>query len=198
MRHHRLDGLIFLHPVTLNRVGGAEQKRTRLLREILGPKAYKRIIIATTMWEDLKSEDIATRRLEGRQAENGIWHEMLKKGAVMVRHNNNKESAHEIIRKVVATSDKNGKIRTLLEEELSINEGHVGKTSAGKVVKDGIRENLRLLREQHKALLEDLERDQHPPSRKEKREKKAELRELNKKIQAKESDLRKVDTMIVS
>ncbi|GAB1318340.1 hypothetical protein MFIFM68171_08550 [Madurella fahalii] len=205
LKHHLLDGLIFLHPVTLNRVGGAERKRTRLLEKILGPKAYKRVIIATTMWDDLKSDDVAKSRLEGRTIKGGIWDEMLSEGAHIMRHDNTKESAHKIIQKVVEISDREGKVKSLLEFELIKHSGRVGKTSAGKELKERIREEINLLKELRE---EHWKEKPVEPSKTEKQDKKGpkwvewkkwrdELRELDKKIEAKEIDYEKVDTMVV-
>lgn len=206
LRHHLLDGLIFLHPVTLNRVGGAERKRTRLLEKILGPKAYKRVIIATTMWEDLKSDDIATTRLGGRTNEGGVWGELCTKGATMMRHDNTQESAHNIIRNVIETSDKYGKVRSLLEDELVRDKGRVVGTSAGKELKDRIQEELDLLKEHREELRK--ERPPKPPKTEDqgKRDKKwvewkkwrQEMVDLDKSIKQKELDLKRLDTMVVS
>ncbi|KAK0711825.1 P-loop containing nucleoside triphosphate hydrolase protein [Lasiosphaeris hirsuta] len=208
LKNQLLDGLIFLHPVTLNRVGGAEQRRTRLFEKILGPKAYKRVIIATTMWDDLKYEEVVRSRLNGRSGEGGVWHELCSKGAVMRRHDNNIESAHKIIREVIATSDRYGKVKSLLESELARNQGRVGKTSAGKELKARLKEDIRLLRSQYDDLLRDPPPE--PPrthgGRHERKDEKWEawsqwkddMRGLDKMIQTKEFELEKVDTMVVS
>ncbi|KAK3357916.1 P-loop containing nucleoside triphosphate hydrolase protein [Lasiosphaeria hispida] len=205
-KHYALDGLIFLHPVTLNRVGGAERKRTRLLEKILGREAYKRVIIATTMWDDLRSDEIATSRLKGRHGEGGVWNEMLSKGAIMRRHSNNQESAHKIIREVIAASDKYGKVKFLVEDELARNQGRVVRTSAGKELKERITEELSLLRVQLD------EHWQDRPSRPSKKgngqydkkdpkwgpwdEWETERRSLDRKIEAKESDLKQLNSMV--
>jgi hypothetical protein len=137
LEKYKLDGLIMLHPITMNRVGGTERRRTRLLQKILGEHAYKRIIIATTMWEDMKSEEAMQSRLEGRKAEGGVWGELVGKGTRIVQHQNNQPSAHNIIRQIIKTSDKLGKLEPLLQTELKTNP-RVVRTSAGKEVKGEI------------------------------------------------------------
>lgn len=132
LRKNQLDGLILLQPITAHRVGGTERKRTRLLKKILGEDAYKHIIIATTMWEQIKDENDMEERLQGRRDD--LWGDMLAKGAEIVKHANNKESAHEIIRKTILVSEKSGKFKPLLQTEL-IGNPLVVETTAGKDVK---------------------------------------------------------------
>ncbi|KAK3299903.1 P-loop containing nucleoside triphosphate hydrolase protein [Chaetomium fimeti] len=145
LKKYRLDGLIMLHPITMNRVGGTERRRTRLLQKILGEKAYERIIIATTMWDDMKSEDAMQSRLDGRKAAGGVWAELVGKGTQIVRHQNNQESTHKIIRKIIKTSDRLGKLEPLLQTELEINP-RVVTTSAGKEVKSEILKSIKKTR----------------------------------------------------
>jgi hypothetical protein len=149
LEKYKLDGLIMLHPITMNRVGGTERRRTRLLQKILGEHAYKRIIIATTMWEDMKSEEAMQTRLEGRKAEGGVWGELVGKGTKIVQHQNNQASAHSIIRQIIKTSDKLGKLEPLLQTELRVNP-RVVKTSAGKEVRGEILKNIRQTRRDFK------------------------------------------------
>jgi len=71
----QLDGLILLYLITIHRVGGSERRRTRLLGNILGKYAYKRVIITTTMWDDI---GLKNGWLESRL---GAWDEMTAQGA---------------------------------------------------------------------------------------------------------------------
>ncbi len=154
LRQPQLDALIFLHPMTLNRVGGAGRNRTRLIEKILGQDAYKRVIIATTMWEDIRSEDTAQARLQGRVGTGGVWHEMCSKGATRVRHDNNHESAHRIIREVIQMSKSSEKMKPLLQSELKTLQGRVVHTSAGKELKKQLEDDILRLRNElaaHKA-----------------------------------------------
>ncbi|KAK0731876.1 P-loop containing nucleoside triphosphate hydrolase protein [Lasiosphaeris hirsuta] len=100
MNNHPLDGLIFLHPATHTVVSGNERKRARLLEKILGEDAYNRVVIATTMWENLGPEDSAhDQRLEG-----SVWNKFCEMGAQVTKHDNTKDSAHHIIRLIASKS----------------------------------------------------------------------------------------------
>jgi len=202
-KNHQLDGLILLHPITHNRVGGMERKRTRLLEKILGEDAYKRIVIATTMWDDLISEDAMIGRVKGRMGEGGVWNDMCRQGATVMKHFNNKESAYEIIRHIISISDRSGKVKPLLQLEMLNNNGRVFDTSAGKELKAQIEEDISLLMSQ---LVE--HRKERPPEfwRKSKnsvqrrawKQWEEEKMELTKKLDHRQSQLKKLGSLVVS
>ncbi|GAB1318342.1 hypothetical protein MFIFM68171_08552 [Madurella fahalii] len=153
-RHLLLDGLILLHPITANRIGGTERKRTRLLQTILGEDAYKRVIIATTMWDDLKNDDDKfTYRMQGRLEKGEVWSEMHSKGATILRHYNNKESAHDIVRLIIQKSEaENGGVELQLQKELINVKGRVSKTTVGREVKRSLKNRLQTLNNHLKEL----------------------------------------------
>ncbi|KXX79400.1 GTPase IMAP family member 4 [Madurella mycetomatis] len=140
LKHKQLDGLILLHPITVLRAGGAERKRTRLLKNILGPQAYKHIVIATTMHEHLNSEADINERVDGRRQE--LWGDMVNQGTKLVQHFNNKESADNIIDMIIQISKKLGKLRSLLQDELA-RDPRLIETTAGKDVKKQLEEEIR-------------------------------------------------------
>ncbi|KAK0711784.1 P-loop containing nucleoside triphosphate hydrolase protein [Lasiosphaeris hirsuta] len=148
MGEQMLDGLIFLHPVTLTRAGGSELSRTQLLEKILGPGAYNRVFIATTMWDYIVNENLVKERLESRFAEGGVWHELKSKGAADVKHHNTQESAHAIIRSIIEIADRMGKPEIRLENELKKEKGRLVQTSAGKTLEGQITEKILILEDE--------------------------------------------------
>jgi len=140
LKQRQLDGLILLHPITVLRAGGAERKRTRLLKNILGSQAYKHIVIATTMHEHLSSEMDVKERVDGRRQE--LWGDMVSQGTKLVEHSNNKESADKIIRMIIQISKNSGKLRSLLQDEL-LRDPRLIETTAGKDVKRQLEEEVK-------------------------------------------------------
>lgn len=57
-----LDGLILLHPASQGRVTGSERDRIELLQDIVGKDAYKRVIIASTMWDNIVDKALAEKQ----------------------------------------------------------------------------------------------------------------------------------------
>ncbi|KAF5227657.1 hypothetical protein FAUST_11635 [Fusarium austroamericanum] len=95
-----LNGLILLQPIHGNRVQGNEMKRTRLFKKILGEDAYSRVIITTTMWSMLSNDSHGNQQTQERKNRNDVWGDMEARGAQIVRHDDDRESALSIIRKV--------------------------------------------------------------------------------------------------
>lgn len=130
----QLDGLIILHPVTVHRLGGNERRRTRLLQNLLGKKAFKRIIVATTMWEKIRDEDLQDVKRAVKEREIDIWHNLVSEGAKLMSHHNNVDSARKIIREIIRLSEKYGKLEPLIQEELH-KDPKLIRTTAGKSMK---------------------------------------------------------------
>ncbi|KAK1756461.1 GTPase IMAP family member 4 [Echria macrotheca] len=130
----QLDGLVILHPVTQHRLGGQERRRTKLLQNLLGHNAFKRIIIATTMWEKIRQEDEEDVKRSVKEREKDIWYDLVSKGAKLRKHKNNPNSAHEIIREIIKLSEKYGKLEPLIQEELK-KDPRLVRTTAGKSMK---------------------------------------------------------------
>ncbi|KAK0611711.1 P-loop containing nucleoside triphosphate hydrolase protein [Immersiella caudata] len=153
LRGQTLDGLVLLHPVTRNFVSGMERRRTQLLEKILGEDAYQRVTIATTMWGTLGRE--YAQRLDaeykgvfdknGRLGNSGVWANFTKKGAQVVRHDNNRESARSIIRTIVNRAIEEGIQETLLQKEIADrNVGFMG-SALGQHLVAHLEEDIRLL-----------------------------------------------------
>lgn len=190
-----LDGLILLHPITSNRIGGTERRRTRLLEAILGKKACKRIVIATTMWDDLKNpNDKFAYRMEGRLEKGEVWHDMVSNGAIVVRHHNNRDSAHSIIRKIIEKSvTEKGGVRLQLQEELDDSQGHMGKTTVGRETKKVIQEDI----DRMKFELDKLDRSPPAEGSNKRGLWKKEKADLRKEIRKREEQLVMLDSMLV-
>ncbi|KAK0711868.1 hypothetical protein B0H67DRAFT_586468 [Lasiosphaeris hirsuta] len=202
LKNHLLDGLIFLHPVMLNRVGGSERNRTRLLQAILGKDAYSRVIIATTFWGSIKSEEEINRWLDGRKSVGGVWHEMIQHGAKVMKHSNDAMSAHNIIGEIIKITDENGKLEPLLRKELKNHKGRVIKTSAGKELERQVMKDIVSLDRK----LEEHEKDRPPDS--DGRDKDLEVREKYKiwhrdkqmmedRLQRRKKQLKKLGSLVI-
>ncbi|KAK1753612.1 GTP-binding protein A [Echria macrotheca] len=113
-----VDGLILLHPATHSTITGNERKRTRLLQKILGEDAYRRVIIATTMWENLEADEWNTLGGQERIGENGLWERFLMQGSTLTRHQNSKDSAHQIIRQILSMSSRKSKVESFLDDQM--------------------------------------------------------------------------------
>jgi hypothetical protein len=193
-RRPHLDGLILLHPITSNRIGGTERKRTRLLQAILGEGAYKRIIIATTMWDDLKDVYKFEYRLTGRLEEGEVWYDMCSKGAEVLRHYNTQDSAHNIIKKIIAMSlAQNGGVPVKFEADLVQARGRVRETDAGKLTEREIKKAIERCKKELVEIDSRVPLATDPTRRAWDRERRETVKVLNKL----ESQQQKLDSLVV-
>ncbi|KAH0559031.1 hypothetical protein GP486_004369 [Trichoglossum hirsutum] len=140
-----LTGLILLQPINGNRVQGSERKRTRLFKKVCGPDAFSRIVIATTMWNQIQSDALGERRAQERIDNAEFWGDMVEKGAKVIRHDDNKNSAHNIIMKLIHYSSP---VELQIQTELANNGGHVGMTSAGQQLDEDLSELVQALKKE--------------------------------------------------
>jgi hypothetical protein len=123
-----LTGVILLQPVDGNRAYGSEARRTRLFRKICGRDTYDNVVIGTTMWSKLRDRSEGVRQVEQRKASGDFWANLVNEGAKLVEHNDTKESAHNIIGKLMNKTKKPLQLQT----ELAGGDGRLYDTSAAQ------------------------------------------------------------------
>ncbi|KAK4450381.1 GTP-binding protein A [Podospora aff. communis PSN243] len=202
VKGHQMDGLILLQPITYNRVGGSERRRTRLLQKILGNDAYKRVVIATTMWDDINNPEAMQARLDARSKEGGVWGDMCRGGATVLRHDNNQESAHRIIRTIIEQSKKYGKMKPSVQLELMANNGRVVETAAGKELQDQLEKEIEFIMDQihehnRDRPSERSRRSKDPVRKRRVREWDQEKQDLMRNLERRQSQLKKLRSLTV-
>ncbi|CAE6360625.1 unnamed protein product [Rhizoctonia solani] len=123
-----LSGIIYLHRITDNRMGGANARTFNLFRKMCGTQTLKNVIIATNMWSNPPT-DIQERREQ--QLKSDFFKDALDGGARMVRRDApGRESAHQIIRQLIGQAPSSLRI----EVELSVERKELHDTEAGLAV----------------------------------------------------------------
>jgi len=123
-----LTGIIYLHRITDVRMQGSAKKNLLMFRQLCGKDALKRVILATTRWDEVSSEDGAKREQELKDRPE-FWGWMLEKGSSCYRHNNTEASARDIVHEL---AKHNSTIATDLQRQL-VDEGRtLDQTSAGR------------------------------------------------------------------
>ncbi|KDQ08309.1 hypothetical protein BOTBODRAFT_166021 [Botryobasidium botryosum FD-172 SS1] len=98
-RGHRLTGLIYLHRIIDNRVGGVSYKNMKMFHKLCGDDVLKNVVLCTTMWSGVP-EEVGAQREEQLQSE--FWPDMIRKGATIARHDGTRESARRIVSHVMS------------------------------------------------------------------------------------------------
>lgn len=161
-----LSGIVYLHRITDVRFNGSAVKNLRMFRKLCGERFYPRVVLATTMWENLRGPDISQETGINREGEltsnNDWWGLMIKKGSKIFRHTDNEGSAWEIIDHILGIG---GHDSLAIQREIVEENKTLAETSAGKEVNKELesatekwKEDLENLKEEHELALQ--ERDE--------------------------------------
>ena len=123
----KLAGIIYLHRITDGRMGGSPHRNLRMLGELCGDQAVKKVVLVTTMWDRVKQEHSQRRE---RELFDNYWKTMINYGASTARFLNTTDSAWKIIDPILEQQETEV---LLLQEELvdlkrALNETQAGKT----------------------------------------------------------------------
>ena len=95
-----LHGVIYLHRITDEKVGGKARRVFKAFSTLCGNEALQNVAIVTTMWDrpdvepNLEKHELRERRLS---EDPKFFKPAIQKNATMFRHYNTKSSAHKTI-----------------------------------------------------------------------------------------------------
>ncbi|KAI5995161.1 P-loop containing nucleoside triphosphate hydrolase protein [Pisolithus albus] len=93
-RNVNLTGVLYLHRISDNRVGGASLRNYKMFKELCVKDSFKNVILVTTMW-DIVTEEVGSEREQELRA--GSWKVMIALGSTTHRFEGTTESAWRII-----------------------------------------------------------------------------------------------------
>jgi hypothetical protein len=112
-----------LHRITDNRISGSLLKNLRMFTSLCGLEAMPNVVIATTMWSEVRQESG-----ERREAElvNGFWKDLLHEGCKVERFLDTYDSAWD-----VADGHERDRARVKLSQEIVDRHLKLKQTEAG-------------------------------------------------------------------
>ncbi|KAI0886793.1 P-loop containing nucleoside triphosphate hydrolase protein [Annulohypoxylon maeteangense] len=125
----QLSGIIYLHRITDTRMQGSAKKNLLMFKKLCGPQALNRVILATTMWERLPSEDMGVKRENELVNTEEFWGWMTRQGSKVRRHHNTETSAKNLLQ--IFVSSTNAPIKLKIQEEIVDKHKQLSETSAG-------------------------------------------------------------------
>ncbi|KAM0444388.1 hypothetical protein ACHAO4_010231 [Trichoderma viride] len=140
----RLSGIIYLHPISDNRVTHHATKNLDMFRKLTGEKNLKNVVLTTSMWDRVAPEEGQKREQE---LKGKFWNVLMAFGAVYSRHDGSAESAKEIASMFV----DNKPFYLQLQEEMGKDNKALKDTAAGKEI---MAELSRMKEQHHKELTE--------------------------------------------
>ncbi|TFY83409.1 hypothetical protein EWM64_g596 [Hericium alpestre] len=178
----KLTGIIYMHRIMDNRVGGISKRNFTMFRELCGESTLRNVAIVTNFWGD-----VALHLGEAREAElrgtDIFFKPVLDKGACMVRHSNTVNSAHDILRLLI----NNDPMALRIQHELVDQHLDIAETAAGAMLS---RELLDQARKHQEQLLQ-LQAEMEEAIRKKDEETRNELAEESGKLQ---TEMQKIQT----
>lgn len=123
-----LHGIIYLHRITDRRMQGGAWRNLLLFRELCGRHALKKVVLVTTMWDQISLEEGKTREQELLQKPE-YWGTMIERGSMAYRHLHTQESAMTIVHRLAQHKEP---VATNLQRELVDHGRQLSDTSAGR------------------------------------------------------------------
>ncbi|KAF7793712.1 hypothetical protein EIP86_004828 [Pleurotus ostreatoroseus] len=179
----KLNGVIFLHRISDQRMGGVARKNFRLFRKLCGDDALKNVVIVTNMWGEV--DQAVGENRERELAFNELFFKpVLDKGARMVRHENTPTSAKRILRELLGFPPE----PLLIQRETVDEHKSLAQTDAGI----DLQAELDKAAEQHRKELDDLRREMAEVMDAKDSQKQEELNELNAAFEGVRGQLNKL------
>ncbi|KAG6335341.1 hypothetical protein ID866_3752 [Astraeus odoratus] len=122
-----LSAVLYFHRISDNRMAGTPLKNLRVFEKLCGKKAMSRVILVTTMWDEVEKE-IGEERLA--ELKRSYWKAMISRGSVPFKYENSSKSAKKLLRDLV--DEKRKQDRVLLQQEISVLKMELRETDAGQ------------------------------------------------------------------
>ena len=125
-------GLIYLHRITDQRVGGSSLRSMQIFQSLCGIQCFPNIVLVTTMWDILEQNDAVDTGLSREEIlkeKDEFWGEMVKGEAEVTRHDGQLKSAEAILAKILS---RNRTVvmdiqKELVDDDLPLEETKVGR-----------------------------------------------------------------------
>ncbi|KAI5981246.1 hypothetical protein EDD15DRAFT_2184097, partial [Pisolithus albus] len=148
-RKVNLNGIIYTHRITNDRMSGSVWKNLDMFGRLCGDRAAGGVRLVTTVWDKVNDREIAEGRVS--QLEADLWKPLIDAGARHKRFENNSPTcAWEIVEDLTG-----GGKALLIQEELVDAERKLNETTAGR----GLYEQLQKLLKEQKETIEWLQEE---------------------------------------
>lgn len=124
-----------------------------MFRELCGDTTLKNVVITTNMWENLPSRDIGEAREYELRNKELFFKPVLDKGAMLLRHNHTSESAHNVLRHIIARNP----VTLQIQRELVIEGKAISNTSASRELNKQLTEEIEKHKREMNKVLEDMQ-----------------------------------------
>jgi len=121
-----LSGILYLHRIADNRMGGTPLRNLRMFRELCGKDPLDKVYFTTTMWDEV-TEEVGDRRL--KELRTDFWNTMLAQGAQTHECKSSNDSKR-LIRDIIFKEDERRILQ--LQQEMGEHNKKLKETAAGQ------------------------------------------------------------------
>lgn len=132
-RKIQLSGLVYLHRITDTRLQGSASQGLAIFKKMCGEENYHGIVIATTRWDEIAPEQMASASKRQQDLRERAWGDIFKGGGYIVALSAARIDAMNIIRHIVC---KNYRLTLAFQRQIVDEERPIYETDAGKVIFD--------------------------------------------------------------
>ncbi|KAK2466556.1 hypothetical protein APHAL10511_001418 [Amanita phalloides] len=162
----KLNGLIYIQRISDTRFSGQSRRNLTMFRNLCGTKAYENVVVLTTFWDKVSSEQ-GNQREEQLKAK--FFKDLVEGHARFMRHNLTLESARDVLRHISTLDATNVQI----QEEIRVEGKKLEDTAAGSVHREeveriiaehkvemaGLKDELETMRNANSTLRQELEEE---------------------------------------
>ncbi|KAK6358331.1 hypothetical protein TWF730_007677 [Orbilia blumenaviensis] len=127
-----LTGIIYVHDVSKEKMGGTSHKSLRTFQKLVGEQSMQNIVLVTTHWRRFFNGDQVKREQELQQT---FWGYMIRLGSKILRHDGSRKSAERIVKEIL---DRKPVVVKIVDEMVN-KKMKFGDTDAGGVVTVGLK-----------------------------------------------------------
>ena len=147
----KLAGVIYIHRISDFRMGGISTRNFKMFRELCGESSLKNVVIVTNMWGEV-SRDVGEAREQELATQSMFFKPVLDKGALMLRHENTVQSAHNILGHIIS----NHPLSLQIQRELVDQKKDISQTSAGAELNRELMEQIQKHKTEMRTLQEEM------------------------------------------
>lgn len=170
-----MSGVIYLHRISDNRMGGTALRNFKMFRELCGPVALSNAAIVLNMWDKVNANVRSAREAE-LVSKDIFFKPAIDGGAQVFHHENTVKSANEILLWLAKRPPK----PLLIQKELVDQRKPIYETSAGVALLG----ELALKERRHAEQLKEVQREIEEAIRQKDDEDRKELEEARRKLEA--------------
>ena len=152
-------------------MGGMAKKNLRMFKELCGDNNLKNVRVVTTYWSTVNKQEGASRQTALAK---GAFKPLIKGGAKLIAHDQELESAKQIVSELMQQTP----VKLKIQEELDAGKV-LADTSAGGVIMEEMKE----VQQKHNQEMEDLKTEMEDAAMENNKDLEAELAEERRKLQ---------------